>query len=85
MACTDVWVQRLTFQHAFLTKAIDSLYWPAEQVRDVLTPRDGQTTRILDVGCGSGAWFGLIISIYQHLLTLNASQGGANGTRVPSC
>jgi 16S rRNA G527 N7-methylase RsmG len=49
-------IKRLDIQHTMTTKALNSLYWPVDEVRAVLKPREGNKTRILDIGSGSGIW-----------------------------
>jgi len=41
--------------------ALKSLYWPQEDVKEALKPREYKT-RILDIGSGSGIWYDYLVN-----------------------
>lgn len=45
-------------QHVALILALGGLYPARKVVQAALAPQDGVERRILDLGCGSGVWYG---------------------------
>ncbi|KAG8822211.1 hypothetical protein FRC19_006385 [Serendipita sp. 401] len=47
---------RLDKQHIAIVLGLGGLYPAQEEVQAILAPQDGETKRILDLGCGTGIW-----------------------------
>jgi hypothetical protein len=72
-------------QHQVVTKAINSLYWPVDRVRNTLTPRGLEKIRILDVGSGEGDWYEITIYLSKILNHLHSSRTVGMALEFPHC
>lgn len=57
---------RLNKQHVALVLGLGDLYPEPETVRAILAPVEGETKRILDLGCGSGVWTIAMAKKFPH-------------------
>ncbi|KAG8868467.1 hypothetical protein FRC20_003313, partial [Serendipita sp. 405] len=53
---------RLEKQHIAVVIGLGGLYPAKEEVRAILEPQEGETKRILDLGCGTGTWYILSVN-----------------------
>ncbi|KAG8868469.1 hypothetical protein FRC20_003315 [Serendipita sp. 405] len=57
---------RLEKQHIAVVIGLGGLYPAKEEVQAVLKPQEGETKRILDLGCGTGTWAIEMAREYPH-------------------
>ncbi|KAG8800376.1 hypothetical protein FRC16_003049, partial [Serendipita sp. 398] len=57
---------RLEKQHIAVVIGLGGLYPAKEEVRAILQPQEGETKRILDLGCGTGTWAIEMAREYPH-------------------
>ncbi|KAG8834001.1 hypothetical protein FRC18_002742 [Serendipita sp. 400] len=57
---------RLDKQHTAIILGLGGLYPAREEVRAALAPQEGETKRILDLGCGTGTWATEMAREYPH-------------------
>ncbi|KAG8814264.1 hypothetical protein FRC17_001236 [Serendipita sp. 399] len=57
---------RLDKQHIALMLGLGGLYPAREDIQVLLAPQEGETKRILDIGCGTGTWAIEMARLHPH-------------------